>query len=266
MSDTIDKTIQENAAGQTGTITGDGYMYINCHGTTGGAEAIVQGFGDIHMTGYIENNGVVIADGWGGENTSDRTLSMVNFSEVITTESKQLDGAGWYAQNRGKLVLPDIAVAAGASTAFFGEDAAGAQKLVNSMKLDFAGVNGGDLTISLLAADHSEAADIDGDVLGVWSIDGDAFDFGTGDVDLTIRYDDALAASLGLSEGDLKFYHFVGGNWVDVTTGVDTAGNLISADGVDSFSLFAVGNVPEPTTMGLLAVGAVAALAQRRTR
>ena len=178
--------------------------------------------------------------------------------EIVVDTAKTVDDARKvaYAIARSNLV----------KTAFFGEDAAGAQKLVNSMKLDFAGVNGGDLTVSLLAADHSEAADIDGDVLGVWSIDGDAFDFGTGDVDLTIRYDDALAASLGLSEGDLKFYHFVGGNWVDVTTGVDTAGNLISADGVDSFSLFAVGNVPEPTTMGLLAVGAVAALAQRRTR
>ena len=100
----------------------------------------------------------------------------------------------------------------------------------------------------------------------MWNIDGSSFDFGNGDADLTVRYDATLAASLGIAEADLKFYHQIDGLWVDVTTSVDTANHLITASGVDSFSNFAVGTeiIPEPATLSLLGFGAVLALVKRR--
>jgi len=254
-----------DATGATGTISGTGNMIVKnaAHATGMG---IVQGFGDITMTGALTNNGKVIADGWGGENVSDRTLAMTSFSSIATVEGSQVAGAGWYAQNRGKLVLPTLAVAGGSSTAYFGEDAAGSQKLVNSMRLAFADVNGGALGISLLAADNSETGGIQGNVVGVWKIDGSSFDFGSGNVDLNIRYDSALALALGITEADLKLYHQVNGRWVDVTSGVDTVNKFIAADDVNSFSLFAVGTeiVPEPSTLCLLGMGLLGLSARRK--
>jgi len=256
-----------DATGATGSIAGAGNMIIK-NGTHADGLGIVQGFGSVAMTGALTNNGKVIADGWGGANTSDRTLSMSDFSSVSTVEASQVTDAGWYAQNRGKLVLPTLTVSGGSSTAYFGEDAAGSQKLVNSMKLDFSGVTGGNVGISLLAADNTEADEIEGNVIGIWKIDGSSFDFGSGNVDLNIKYDATLAATLGITESDLKLYHQVNGSWVDVTSGVDTTNKFITANDVDSFSLFAVGTdiVPEPATLGLLVFGSLAVIARRKRK
>mgnify|MGYP000990403118 CR=1 FL=1 len=73
--------------------------------------------------------------------------------------------------------------------------------MINSIKMDFAGVAGGQLNIALLANDNSEAQ-VPGTMIGVWDIDGAAFSFGGGSVDMRIKYDEALAASLGLVEAE----------------------------------------------------------------
>lgn len=258
-----------NDTGATGTVTGTGNLIIK-NGTHASGLGIVQGFGDITMTGALTNNGKVIADGWGGANTSDRTLTMADFSSISTVEASQMTDAGWYAQNRGKLVLPTLAVSGGSSTAYFGEDSANNQKLVNSMKLAFDSVTGGNVGISLLAGDNSEVGTLgdEAKVIGIWKIDGSSFDFGSGNVDLNIRYDSTLASTLGITESDLKLYHQVNGAWVDVTSDVDTTNKFISADNVDSFSLFAVGTniVPEPATLGLLAFGTLAVISRRKRK
>ena len=112
-----------------------------------------------------------------------------------------------------------------------------------------------------------QAGGVAGNLLGVWSIDGSDFDFGTGSVDLTVRYDDALSAELELVESDLRFYHKVNGAWVDITTGVNTTNKLITASDVDSFSLFAVGGeIPEPGTLSLLGIGGMLALVRRNRK
>jgi hypothetical protein len=228
-----------NATGATGEVTGAGNMLIK-NGAHASGIGIVQGFGNINLTGALTNNGKVIADGWGGANTSDRTLAMKNFSSIATVEASQMTGAGWYAQNRGKLVLPDVNVTGGSSTVYFGEDAAGSQKLVNSIKMDFTNVNGGVLKVSLLSADNSESSGT-GNIIGLWDINAGNFDFGNGSVNLTIKYDAARLAELGLNEANLKLFQKVDCSWVDVTASVDTVNKLICANGITSFLQFAVG-------------------------
>src|SRR5690606_26971678 len=70
------------------------------------------GHGGVEFTGTLTNNGQVIADGYG----TSRTLDLSHFSAIANTiengvgVSNNKDLGGWYAVNKGKLVLPGIAV------------------------------------------------------------------------------------------------------------------------------------------------------------
>ena len=73
-------------------------------------------------------------------------------------------------------------------------------------------------------------------------------------------------AGMSLQEmQDLTVEHYVGGRWVSVGGTVNTANDTITFD-TTSFSPFALGEVPEPASVGLLAMAAVGALARRRRR
>ncbi|OPZ24631.1 MAG: hypothetical protein BWZ02_02806 [Lentisphaerae bacterium ADurb.BinA184] len=121
------------------------------------------------------------------------------------------------------------------------------------------------LTGSLLATDRSDVPvfDLGMGFQGLISV----HDFGlTGNTfssfDLTIRYDEAAA---GEFESDLQVFHYTGGAWLPVTTGLDLANNLITAGGLTSFSLFGVGYaIPEPGTLALAAVAGLALLRRHR--
>lgn len=220
---------------------------------------IFQGWGAVGLSGTLTNNGRVAAKGYG----TDRTLDLSSFSEVVnTTDAASGYKHGWFAEDHGKLALPSISVAAGAGDYNWGESADDATiDLVNSARMSFAYVTaGGEFTIDLLASDRGDVPALPGvSFIGVWDFrPPEGFDFST--VDLTFRYDDVLAGELGIDEAALHLYHFAGGQWVDVTGSLDAANNWIYANGMTSFSLYAVGGVPvpEPSSLVLLSLSAMA--------
>ncbi|MBN1908530.1 MAG: hypothetical protein JW818_02215 [Pirellulales bacterium] len=218
-------------------------LIVRSLGATG-ASAMFRGWGNVQLTGELSNNGCVVAQGYG----SQRTLDLSHFTSIVQSDSLgiiQGDGsqAGWYATEQGKLVLPAVPVATGDVTVNWGETAGDLEiDLVNSAQIKLANVTtGGTLSIALLATDRTEAPSVpSGSLLTVWDITpsaGLAFDT----ADLIFRYDDALAASLGILDADLRIYQHTGGMWVDVTSALDATHHWLQADGVDGFSCFAVG-------------------------
>ncbi len=236
-----------NLSGGTGngSISGAGDLYISEDDST--SKGTFQGYGTVGMTGDLYQNGKVIADGFG----TAHDLDMSSFNSVSTSYGLGGDGSsdGWYAERQGRLLLPAVSVGAGSNTVKWGDSSTGSPKMKNSVQVGFTGASAGSLDISLLATDRTDVPGFSGDLIGVWDISGPSFSSAA----LTIRYDDALASSLGLTEDDLKLFHYTGGHWVNITGSIDTANNLISGS-TDSLSMFAVG-VPEPATIGLLTLG-----------
>ena len=276
-------------ATSTGTLTEDtlSKMIVRNDIATN-ASALFRGWGTVAMSGELRNNGRVLADGYGTE----RDLNLAQFTSVTNDDSLgvvQGDGtlAGWYAQDDGRLILPSVTVGTGNATYVWGETAGDTTiDLVNSALMSLTSVTvGGDLDIDLLATDRSDVPAIgSGSLIGVWDFSTPGgFDFAS--ADLTFRYDNVLAASLGITEADLLIYQYTGGSWSDITTSIDVPNHRISADGVTSLSLFAVGaglpvamfsaaaingpgmqvtTVPEPGMLALLAIGLIVLLACRR--
>ncbi|MFA5865746.1 MAG: chitobiase/beta-hexosaminidase C-terminal domain-containing protein, partial [Phycisphaerae bacterium] len=211
---------------------------------------VFQGNGVVALSGLLElNGGRVIADGGAGS-TTDKTLDMSTFAQILKHVHNPTDNgtSGFYARNRGKLILPPVVVASGSNQYVWGEDPEEGYNidLTNSVLMSFNSVTTGDnVTGSLLAANRSDVGDTEAfNFIGVWNFSpGVLFNFGSGSVNLTFRYDDILAAGQGINQADLKVWHKVGATWVDVTTSVDTVNKLIIANGINSLSKFAVGVV-----------------------
>ena len=256
-----------DAAGSAGTISGSDLILGNIankmsgSGYTKTTYGTFSGWGTVGLTGTLRNNGYVTADGYG----TDRTLDVSSFAAIDNTidndEYKLTQdnnfywgkgGTGWFAVDGGALVLPDVAVSTGAGAYNWGEAAADTDiDLINAVRLDFANVTVGDsVSISLLASNRTEVSDSQGTFLGVWTVDATSLAFTT--VDLTVRYDDVLAATLGVAEGDIRLYRRDGWNqaWVDVTAAVDTSKNQVTATGVTALGTLAVGKdimIPPPS-------------------
>jgi len=118
--------------------------------------------------------------------------------------------------------------------------------------------------VTLLSPNDSTLPAADVRFVGVWDFllpDGSSLQ----SADLAFRYDNLYAARLGMVEADLRVLHFDGKAWLDVTSGLDTLNHLIYAQGVESFSYYAVGAVPEPATAVVLLGGLALLLARRRT-
>jgi len=240
-------------AGETGVIDetgiGGGVNLIVQDGT--GASGTFRGWGTVGLTGTLKNNGRIVADGYG----AGRTLDLSRFSAVTNDDSVVILPwglrGGWYAENQGKLILPPISVATGSNTYNWGEQAGDSTiDLVNSLRISLTNVtSGGDLSVSLLTPDNPTVPPLPtGSMVGLWDFSPPT-GFAFASADLTFRYDDTLAGSLGINEQELNVYRFTAGSWVAVTTSLDTMNNRISAEGIDSFSAFAVGvgNPPPPT-------------------
>ena len=210
----------------------------------------------VGLTGALDNNRVVIAKSF---DSADATLDMSSFGSVNNTE-ENTSANGWYATNHGKLILPSVAVDGDGSYNWGEASADGTIDLVNSMSVTLSGAGSGDLDVALLATDRSDViGDDDMTFIGVWDVSTDATFSGAV---LTMRYDDALAASLSIDEADLQLFHYTGGNWVDVSGSIDTTNNWITSSSVGSFSQFAVG-IPEPATLAVLLIGGCLSLLGR---
>jgi len=232
---------------ETGTIReifGDGEAGVNLtvRESQSGTATFV-GWGTVPLTGVLNNNGRVVADGYG----TDRTLDLSTFSSITNDlDVVQSDGslAGWYAQGGGKLTLPSVEIEIGSNSYNWGEDADDASlDLVNSVRMDLTGVtSGGDLSIDLLDGDRAEVPNTDDLLLlGVWDFSPPA-GFGAQAVDLTFRYDDVRATELGLNEPDVYAYSTSSKSWGIVTDARDPAGHTVSTNDVGSLSYYAVGS------------------------
>ncbi|HSI35156.1 MAG: sigma-70 family RNA polymerase sigma factor [Phycisphaerae bacterium] len=261
-------------AGGSGLITetGDGRGVDLKVGGSLSAKATLRGWGKVGLTGTLTNGGQVIADGYG----QLRTLDLTSFAHVDRSYRNR-DTRGWYAVNKGALALPVIGTAAGTGTYTWGDDAATPTiSYVNAVRAavtDAADV--GDLAISLLALDRDDVpARPEGHhFIGLWSWsltgeNGEALS--AGGVDLTVRYDAALAADLGLDENILKLWKYEAGNWVrldgDPTFVRDTELHTLTVhvDG-NELTYFAV-SAPEPGAIGVIMIGAGVWLGRRRRR
>ena len=100
--------------------------------------------------------------------------------------------------------------------------------------------------------------------IGVWSFDANGLDFSG--VDLAVRYDDAMAHEKGLSEAVLKLWVHEGGTWSRITDDSFrryAALNILSGFAGSDLTHFAV-SAPEPTCMGVLALGGWMLMRRRR--
>jgi T5SS/PEP-CTERM-associated repeat protein len=251
-----------NASG-TGSITQTGTASA-CIRTDANASAIVHGWGTIALTGYLKNNGRVIADGFG----TDRSLDLSSFTSISNT-IENTSTNGWFATNHGKLVLPAVNVDDGDIPFNWGEGSNDAKlDLVNSLRATFdydMRFHPGTFSVSLLSPDRGDVASGLYEPIGIWRFTTSGLTFSN--ASLTFRYDDALASAFGIDANSLKLYQYSGGTWGQVTSvTIDVANDRLTATGVTSLSDFAISaGTPEPVTAVLLTL-ACPLIVRRRSR
>jgi hypothetical protein len=227
---------------------------------------VLKGHGDVFLTGTLFMNGKVSADGFNVE----RTLDLSHFSRVDNKIENPIEGGtnGWVAKRKGALALPPVAVKRGTGTYNWGEAETDKNiDLVNSVRFTVNDAQyPGEVNIALLSTDRADIPELPGAhrFLSVWSFDPSDIE-AKGGFDITVRYNDVLAKSLGIEEELLKFWAY-NGAWErinDESFHRDLTKNLIGAH-FDHATFFAV-SAPEPSgvMMVLMAAGAVA-LRRRR--
>ncbi len=237
----------------------------------------LRGNGKVGISGEVVQNGQVIADGFGQKRTLDLTTS----SRITNTIENPTHGgaSGWYARNGGSLALPRIRVTSSDYSYTWGEESHDdSLDLVNSVRFR---ANAGGLTsfvdISLLDPRSEDVPALPGgrDAVGLWSFDSSA---DLTDVSLMVRYDDALASQMHLSEDALRLWVLEDNKWQLVggaTAGIDTDANLIWGAATGDPTYFATAPlgasahpitqlVPEPSALAIAALGAGTLLLRRR--
>ena len=202
--------------------------------TVGFREAVkgrVRGWGVCELTGFLKNNGIVVADGYG----TDRDLDFSAMSSLGANDFANTATNGWYARDHGRLLLP--AITAG-NPVYWGD--VGTQDLVNSVKLELTG--SGSVTGALLAVDHALVNPGLHKPVGVWE-----FSCGAGVTGgkLTFLFDAAQLAAMNVDESRLRVWRHSGATWVDVTDagGLDAGANTIRTATGNPFGQFAVAPV-----------------------
>jgi len=230
-----------------------------------GGQSEIRGTGAINITGTtgIRQNGRLVANG--GTLTVTITGGGTVQSDNFPVNMGSLGQAGLYAVNQGKLVLPNLTFSGTNNDKTWGEDVGDAlPDQVNSVRFDIDSTSSvtGTLSGSLLASNHGSVYPGLVNPIGIWEFTGLAFDSGE-TLRLLVRYDDALATSLSLTQSSLKLFQNSGSGWTDITDVVnDGAGvKTILSDPIGSMSLFAVAEnavnavVPEPSTYALGLIG-----------
>ena len=281
-------TLTDAAAGANLTVRGNSAVGATFTASGGGTRTV-------DLAGTLTNNGVVKADG--------TTLNMKSFTAVANTIDNGIaENNGWYAVNSGKLQLDDVAVATGAQSVNWGEDAADTSiDLVNSVRAQFDSVTtGGNLSVELWANDLAPGTLANTwTTLGLWSIEDGTIVFdtsGTNDASLAFRYDEENIVG---NESDLRVWKWdaSASKWIIQHYTADATNNIITATGIvdsfdtgDMFAVFSQGwitgdldhdddvdfadrqifdgqfgtHAPEPATMSVLALGGLALLRRRR--
>lgn len=226
-------------------FTRDTTTKIQVRGTNA-ASGTFQGWGEVQSKSTFENNGTVIANGYG----TDRDLILTNFSSIIRgslTTFGSGDGPqgtnGWYAQNHGRLLLPPFAVTSN-TTNYWGETSTYTD-LVNHVVSVFSGVTGsGKAAIALYAPERSDVPPLGSgqQMTAIWCVTNTGFTFTS--ATLRFRYDQVKAAALRIPLANLQLFQSFNsqGPWAKVAgSALNTNANTITANGLTSLGFFAVG-------------------------
>ncbi len=235
-----------------GAIVGQG-LRVGLTGVLRGRGLFQNAFYGNHQV-----SGKVIADGYG--TSSDLDLSELgNFFAsypVLANPIENTADKGWYAVNKGRLVLPRIGSTRDSGATYvksshgsgynLGESAYASDAtidLVNSAQLVFGGLGTGNgvLVGKLLATDRG---DLSGAIpanripLSVHEFSLAANTFTS--VALTIRYDHTAIPAKSGGQNSIRILQYTGGAWVDVTGSLDTVNRLVTSTARPSLSQFAV--------------------------
>jgi hypothetical protein len=183
--------------------------------------------------------------------------------------------AGWFARRNGRLVLPPIPVKQGTGTYTWGEDDADPQiDLVNSVRFTMhdAQQDGGFVSIALVSPQRTDIPALpDGHkFIGLWCFDPIEVG-GFESVDIQVRYDDAMAETLGLPEHLLKLWEYNGATstWTrldgDPAFARDTFNHILTGRLSSDASYFAI-SAPEPSGAIMVIIAGAALLRRRRSR
>ncbi|MDD5705486.1 MAG: hypothetical protein PHR35_06140, partial [Kiritimatiellae bacterium] len=231
-------------ANQSGNIVFLGNLFVIRY--VNADKGLLQGWGSLSGGGNsvaVTMNGRVVADGYGQERDLDMSgLGPVSHTTGFTFTSTN----GWFAQNKGRLVLPPRGPWVNATGTPTWGDSDGEVTLVNSVRMALTSVSG-TLNGALLAIDHGSVSNDLSRPIGVWDFSGVTF----AACGLSIRYDDVKAAALGVPEDDLKVLQMVGGNWRNITTGINKETKVITATAISPLSQIAVARTRRGTAVVL---------------
>lgn len=224
-------------------------LYI---GSDEGSAGVLEGWGTVGFSGEIFQNGKIVANGY----DQPRVLNLSSMARLYNEHFAVGEGFGNYAVRQGKLKLPSITVGTDTHNYTWGDNLYDSTPhLVNATKIAVVNPISGSYTVELLAPDHPEvplALRASAKIIGVWKYTTAFGNPGAGSA-VTMRYDDALAAELGVDEADLRLYQHVDGQWKDISTTINQDYNVIIGE-TDSFTTFAVGVDLEGISLGWYAL------------
>jgi RNA polymerase sigma factor (sigma-70 family) len=237
--------------------------------TVSTGSGVIKGYGTAQSASELNHNGQMIADGSGQERTLDLSAVRVIKNSI---ENARTGHNGWFAQNKGKLTLPAVAINNGRAT--WGEDSNDSQlDLINSVRLSVNSDVVGRIKLSLLATDRTDYPALPGTLkpIGLWQVE--PIDLVLADLDVMVRYDVDLASDLHLN-GELNLWGFDGEWKLADARSVDSHNRLVRGQlgNIDYFAVAGsvqaplhINGTPEPAAMlGLVCAGLM--LARRRRR
>jgi RNA polymerase sigma factor (sigma-70 family) len=232
-----------------------------------------RGWGNVQLTGPMIQNGRIVADGFGQSHALDFSSAafISNTIENPTTGGTN----GWFARNGGSIILPSIKVT-GETAYNWGDDQYDSTiDLVNSVTFTPHGLTApGLVSIKLLDPQSTDAPPLPSHAIGLWELDSTTT---FSSMDLTVRYDDALAADLQMSQSDLRLWIYENG-WQMISGDsltIDLDNKLLTGvvDGMPTFFAAAPAEinliqtpVPEPAVFALITVSTSVLMLRRRRK